>query len=350
MKKTYLITGGAGFIGSHLSERLIADGHRVIALDDLSTGRAENVTHLLRESRFELVRGNASEPGVIAPLVARCDAVFHLAAALGVKLVVNDPMRTIRTGICSTEAVLDAACRRGTPVLISSSSEVYGKSTRVPFTESDDVVMGPTQANRWCYAYTKGITEFLALACHRDRGLPVVVVRLFNTVGPRQVGQHGMVLPRFIDAALANRPLCVYGGGSQTRCFCHVRDTVQGLIKLMETPAAAGQVVNLGNDHEVSIRALAERVIALTGSSSTIEDVSFERAFGPSFEDMQRRVPSLAKLESLIGFRPRTDLDEIIRSMVHFARGTDTPELLEIAVRPDAAAWVDHRRAGTLTD
>src|SRR5579884_2922460 len=311
MAKRFLITGGAGFIGSHLGERLVADGHSVVALDDLSTGRMENLKNVLGDSRFQLVRDSVENETTVAALMAGCDAVFHLAAAVGVQLVLDQPVRTIRTTIHGTEVVLEAANRFLRPVLITSSSEVYGKGARVPFAEEDDVVMGPTNTTRYCYAYCKGIDEFLGLAYFKQFQLPVTIVRLFNTVGPRQVGRYGMVLPRFVSAALKNEPLLVTGDGSQTRCFCDVMDVVDALVKLMEAPAAVGQVYNLGGDEEVSIDELARRVIALAASSSDIRHVSYEQVYGHRFQDMLRRVPKLDKIRAVIGFAPRQKLDEI---------------------------------------
>jgi UDP-glucose 4-epimerase len=256
--------------------------------------------------------------------MASCDAVYHLAAAVGVQLIVDQPVRTIRSIIHGTEVVLEAAQRFGRPVLITSSSEVYGKGTRVPFSEDDDVVVGPTRSSRWCYAYSKGIDEFLGLAYHRQEGLPVVIVRLFNTVGPRQVGMYGMVLPRFVSAALKNAPLQVYGDGRQTRCFCHVSDVVDACAGLMGKPQAIGQVFNLGNDEEISIADLARRVIAICKSSSPIENISYERVFGQGFDDMQKRVPKLDKIRSVIDFRPRFNLGQIIESVRESMIGSKT--------------------------
>ena len=318
--KRYLLTGGAGFIGSHLGERLLADGHEVVVLDDLSTGRGQNVAHLRANSRFQLVRDSVENEATVNLLMARCDAVFHLAAAVGVQLIVDEPVRTIRTTIHGTEVVLEAANRYGRPVLITSSSEVYGKGTRVPFSEDDDVVMGATRFSRWCYAYSKGIDEFLGLAYHRQFDLPVTIVRLFNTVGPRQVGMYGMVLPRFVAAALRGEPLDVYGTGEQTRCFCHVSDVVDVLVRLIRTPGAVGQVFNLGSDEEVSIEQLARRVIELAGSQSTIRHIPYEQAYGRAFDDLPRRVPKLDKIRGLVGFAPRHNLDQIIRSVIDEAR------------------------------
>jgi UDP-glucose 4-epimerase len=319
-----LITGGAGFIGSHLAERLLGEGRRVTLLDDLSTGRAENVAHLRPSPDLTFVRDSVENDATVNMLMAQCDAVFHLAAAVGVQLIVDQPVRTIQTTIHGTEVVLEAANRFGRPVLITSSSEVYGKGTRVPFSEDDDVLVGPTRHTRWCYSYSKAIDEFLGLAYHKQFGLPVVTVRLFNTVGPRQVGMYGMVLPRFVSAALAQMPLQVYGDGTQTRCFCHVSDVVDALVKLMATPSAVGNVFNLGSDEEVSINQLAKRVIELTNSKSAIEHISYQQAYGQPFDDMARRVPNLAKIQNAIGFSPRLKLDQIIRSVIEDQRKSGT--------------------------
>jgi UDP-glucose 4-epimerase len=316
MGKQFLITGGAGFIGSHLAERLIADGHSVTVLDDLSTGRMENLTKVQESLNFQLVRDSVENSLTVNRLIAACDAVFHLAAAVGVQLVLDEPVRTIRTTIHGTEVVLEAANRYDRPVLITSSSEVYGKGARVPFAEDDDVVMGPTSTTRYCYAYCKGIDEFMGLSYFKQYKLPVTIVRLFNTVGPRQVGRYGMVLPRFVSAALKNEPLKVTGDGSQTRCFCHVSDVVEALVKLMDTPTTAGRVFNLGGDEEISINDLARRVIDVAGSKSPIEHITYKEAYGHNFEDMARRVPQLERVQREIGFAPRHKLDEIIRSVI----------------------------------
>ena len=313
--KHYLITGGAGFIGSHLAQRLLADGHIVSALDDFSTGRRENIEHLLSSNRFHLVRDSVENAATVGILTAECDVVWHLAAAVGVQLIIDEPVRTIRSIIHGTEVVLEAACRHGRPVLITSSSEVYGKGARVPFSEDDDVVVGATCFSRWCYSYAKGVDEFLGLAYHHQFGLPVTIVRLFNTVGPRQVGMYGMVLPRFVEAALAGRSLDVYGDGKQTRCFCHVLDVVDAMVDLMGSGKSAGQVFNLGSDQEISIEDLARRVIAVTGSSSTIRHVPYQQAYGQNFDDLPRRVPKLDKLHAAIEFRPKYDLEQMIRSV-----------------------------------
>jgi UDP-glucose 4-epimerase len=311
-----LITGGAGFIGSHLAERLAADGHAVTVLDDFSTGRIENLAALTGKPGFQVVRDSVENAHTVNTLMAGCDAVYHLASAVGVQLVLDEPVRTIRTTIHGTEVVLEAANRFRRPVLITSSSEVYGKGARVPFREDDDVVMGPTLTSRYCYAYCKGIDEFLGLAYHKQFGLPVTIVRLFNTVGPRQVGRYGMVLPRFVQAALANEPLKVFGDGTQTRCFSHVADVVGAVVKLTADPATAGRVFNLGGEVEVSINDLARRVIALAGSTSTVEHLTYREAYGQQFEDMLRRVPDLSRIRQAIGFVPAFSLDQIIQSVI----------------------------------
>jgi len=326
MSKRFLITGGAGFIGSHLSERLLKDGHRVTVLDDLSTGRMENLSAALASPNFQLVRDTVENELTVNTLMAQCDAVFHLAAAVGVQLVLDQPVRTIRTTIHGTEVVLDAANRFVRPVLITSSSEVYGKGAKVPFGEDDDVVMGPTRTTRYCYAYCKGIDEFLGLSYFKQYKLPVTIVRLFNTVGPRQVGRYGMVLPRFVSAALNNQPLQVSGDGAQTRSFCHVGDVVDALVKLAGTPAAVGQIFNLGGSEEISINDLAKKVIALASSRSPVEHVSYEQAYGHKFEDMPRRVPNLDRVRQAIGFAPRHDLDEIIRSVIADRRQSNSAD------------------------
>jgi UDP-glucose 4-epimerase len=321
VQKHYLVTGGAGFIGSHLAERLLDGGERVTIIDDMSTGQEANLAHLRRRAGLLVVRDSVENEATVNMLMSGCDAVFHLAAAVGVQLVANEPIRTIRTTVHGTEVVLDAANRFGRPTLITSSSEVYGKGMRVPFGEEDDVVMAATSFSRWCYAYSKGIDEFLGLAYYKQYGLPVVLVRLFNTVGPRQVGMYGMVLPRFVSAALTNQPLTVYGDGTQTRCFCHVADVVEALIALMGNLKNAGQVYNLGGDEEISMNQLAQRVIELTGSSSKIVHISYEEAYGQKFDDMMRRVPKLEKIRGAIGFNRKFDTEQIIRSVIEDQRG-----------------------------
>jgi UDP-glucose 4-epimerase len=322
MPRRFLVTGGAGFIGSHLCELLVAQGNAVSILDDFSTGREENIAGLRAKPNVQIVRESVENENVVNALMANCDAVFHLAAAVGVQLIVDQPVRTIHSIIHGTEIVLESAKRFGRAVLITSSSEVYGKGAKVPFGEEDDVVLGPTKASRWCYAYAKGIDEFLGLAYRKQFGLPVTIVRLFNTVGPRQVGMYGMVLPRFVEAAIQNKPLHVYGDGRQTRCFCHVADVVDALAKLMNRPSAVGRVFNLGSDTEISINDLAEKVIQLCNSKSWIEHITLEQAYGQRFDDLPRRVPNLDQIRSVFDFQAKHSLDQIIRSVKEdLARG-----------------------------
>ena len=316
MQKHFLITGGAGFIGSHLAERLLADGHLVSIVDDLSTGSEANIAHLRRHANLSVVRDSVENETTLNIMVSKCDVVYHLASAVGVQLVADDPIRTIRTTVRGTEVVLEAANRFGKPILITSSSEVYGKGMRVPFGEEDDVVMAATSFSRWCYAYSKGVDEFLGLAYHKQYKLPVVLVRLFNTVGPRQIGMYGMVLPRFASAALKNEPITVYGDGTQSRCFCHVSDTVGALVALMEKTDTAGRVFNVGGDEEISMNQLAQRVIELSGSSSKIVHIPYEQAYGHKFDDMMRRVPKLDRIRAAIGFSRKYNTDQIIQSVL----------------------------------
>jgi UDP-glucose 4-epimerase len=320
MQKHFLITGGAGFIGSHLAERLLADGHLVSIVDDLSTGSEANIAHLRRHANLNVVRDSVENETTLNIMVSKCDVVYHLASAVGVQLVADDPIRTIRTTVRGTEVVLEAANRFAKPILITSSSEVYGKGMRVPFGEEDDVVMAATSFSRWCYAYSKGVDEFLGLAFHKQYKLPVVLVRLFNTVGPRQIGMYGMVLPRFATAALKNEPITVYGDGTQSRCFCHVSDTVGALVALMEKTDTAGRVFNVGGDEEISMNQLAQRVIELSGSSSKIVHIPYEQAYGHKFDDMMRRVPKLDRIRAAIGFSRKYNTDQIIQSVLEDQR------------------------------
>jgi len=316
----YLITGGAGFIGSHLCEVLLARGHRVVAIDDLSTGRVENVQHLLPLPHFQFVRETIRNSQVLDRLTSEADVVVHLAAAVGVQLIVDDPVRTIRTNVMGTEAVLEAANRYSCKVLLASTSEVYGKGVRVPFREDDDRLMGATTRSRWSYAESKAIDEFLGLAYHRQFGLPLVVMRFFNTVGPRQTGRYGMVVPRFVRHALAGEPLEVYGDGTQSRCFADVDDVTRAVASLAEHPQAVGQVFNVGATEEITIHDLAKRVIHLTGSQSVIRLVPYDEAYAPGFEDMMRRVPSIDKLAALTGYRPVHSLDDTLRRVIEHER------------------------------
>ncbi|MFM1769292.1 MAG: hypothetical protein RJA22_1821 [Verrucomicrobiota bacterium] len=313
-----LVTGGAGFIGSHLVERLLADGESVVVLDDVSTGSWDNLRAVAGHPRLRCLESRVSNCGELPGLVASAKAVHHLAAAVGVELVVQSALRAMETNLRETEVLLEAASRSSTPVLLASTSEVYGRSAKEAFAEDDDLIIGPPTVGRWSYACSKLVDEFLALAHARERGLPVVVARLFNTVGPRQTGRHGMVLPRFIAAARAGEPLRVYGDGEQTRCFCWVGDTVEALVRLQRCPAARGEVFNVGCDEEISIAALAGRVIDVLGSASGVERVPYATAYAAGFEDMPRRRPRLEKLERVTGFRPRTPLSAIIeRTAAH---------------------------------
>jgi len=315
-----LITGGAGFIGSHLCEYLLHQGDHVFVLDDLSTGAIENIVHLKGNSCFHYTIDSIMNIPLAAELVDRCDIVYHLAAAVGVRLIVESPVRTIETNIRGTEIILDLANKKKKKVIITSTSEVYGKASKVPFSETADLVLGSTDKGRWSYACSKAIDEFLALAYWREKKLPVVVVRLFNTVGPRQTGQYGMVLPNFVRQALSEEPLTVFGDGQQARCFCHVSDVVRALAALGQEPGAIGQVFNIGSDEEVTILGLAERVRAACGSSSEIRFIPYWDAYGSGFEDMQRRVPDISKIGQLIGYRPTLNLDQIIASVIDYQK------------------------------
>lgn len=311
----YLITGGAGFIGSHLAEALLRRGVEVSVIDDLSTGSIRNIEHLKADRRFHYVLDTVMNRSVLAELVDRADVIVHLAAAVGVRLIVESPVRTIETNIKGTELVLEFASKKKKKVIIASTSEVYGKAVKVPFCENDDLVLGATGKGRWSYACSKMIDEFLALAYWREKRVPTVVVRLFNTVGPRQTGQYGMVVPRFISQARCGEPITVYGDGTQRRCFTWVGDVVQALIALSEHPGAVGEVFNLGGTEEVTILELAERAKGLTGSASPITFVPYEQAYAEGFEDMPRRVPSIDKAHRLIGYRPTLGLDGILKSV-----------------------------------
>ncbi len=314
----YLITGGAGFIGSHLAERLLERGDQVLLMDNLSTGSMENIRHLKKYDRMHYFLEPLENRQLLAELVDEADVIFHLAAAVGVKLIVESPVRTIETNVNGTQMVLEAACRKRKLVFSASTSEVYGKNTSVPFHEDADLVLGPTTKGRWSYAASKALDEFLALSYWKEKRLPVVIARLFNTVGPRQTGRYGMVLPNFVRQALDAAPITVYGTGQQSRCFCDVNDAVEAILRLVATDRTVGEVVNVGNDFEVTIEALASLVKERTGSSSPIEYVPYDQAYEPGFEDMFRRVPCLRKLETLTGFRPRTTLLEIVDRVISY--------------------------------
>ncbi len=318
-----LITGGAGFIGSHLAEALLGAGHEVYVIDDLSTGSIDNIQHLKDRPEFHYTIDTIENEPLLAELVDRSEVVFHLAAAVGVRLIVEEPVRTIETNVHGTEIVLKLANKKKKIVVVASTSEVYGKSTAVPFREDGDLTLGPTIKHRWAYACSKAIDEFLALAYWKERQLPVVVVRLFNTVGPRQTGRYGMVVPTFVRQALAGQPITVYGDGTQTRSFTYVGDVVGALVALVAEPRAIGQVFNVGNDREISIGALAETIRRMTHSSSPIVRIPYDEAYEAGFEDMARRVPDITKVRALIGYEPRVQLEQIIGEVVEYFRSRD---------------------------
>ncbi len=315
-----LITGGAGFIGSHLAERLLEEGHEVMVLDNLSTGSIENITHLKGRSGFSYTIDSVTNESLLAELIDRSDVVFHLAAAVGVKLIVEQPVHTIETNVHGTEVVLKHANKKKKLVFIASTSEVYGKSTDVPFREAADLVLGPSAKHRWAYACSKLIDEFLALAYWKEKKLPVVIVRLFNTVGPRQTGQYGMVMPTFVRQALAGQPITVFGDGTQSRSFTYVGDVIDALIRLMADKRAIGEVFNIGNMGEVTIADLAARVKAMTGSCSSIQYIPYDQAYEEGFEDMPRRVPDISKIREFVGYEPKVKLDDIIRTVIEHMR------------------------------
>ena len=321
-----LITGGAGFIGSHLADAYLERGDQVFIIDDLSTGSFENIRHLKDHPRFHYTIESVHNHPVTAELVDQSDAIFHLAAAVGVKLIVESPVRTIETNVRGTECVLSIANKKKKKVLVASTSEVYGLSTQVPFSEDGNLVMGATTKGRWSYACSKAIDEFLALAYWREKKLPTIVVRLFNTVGPRQTGQYGMVIPTFVKQALANRPITVYGDGQQSRCFCYVGDVVGALMKLMDDERSVGQVFNIGSNREISIVDLAKKVKELTNSESEIVFVPYDEAYEEGFEDMPRRVPDISKVKKQIGFSPSVDLEGVLRRVIEFHSGRQAQE------------------------
>ena len=323
---TSLVTGGAGFIGSHLSEHLLARGERVIILDDFSTGRLDNLQPVLGNPALDVITGSVLQEDLVAQAVARADRVFHLAAAVGVHLIVTEPARVIETNIMGTDFVLRACVKAGTPVFLASTSEVYGKSRAIPFREDADLVLGPTSKSRWSYACSKAIDEFMALAYAQAHGLPVVIARYFNTAGPRQTGRYGMVIPRFVKQALAGEPITVYGSGNQVRSFCHVHDVVPATVRLLETEQARGQVVNLGSSDATTVGDLALLVKTLAGSASPIVHVPFEQAYAQGFEDIEVRQPDISRAASLIGFSPRFSLSGIVQSVIDWERSRPAPE------------------------
>ena len=320
MQDNYLITGGAGFIGSHLSEKLLERDARVTVIDDLSTGSWENIAALESHPNFRVIIASVDDERLMHEEISKHRFVYHLASAVGVKLVIEKPVETVQRIVRGTDIVMTACSKYRRPVLLTSTSEVYGKSEKIPFCEDDDIVMGATSKRRWAYACAKSLDEFLVLAHFYQTSLPVYIVRLFNTVGPRQASRYGMVLPRFVDAALENRPVHVYGTGEQTRCFCSVFDVVRGLIAISGCRDAVGKVVNLGSNEEVSMTELASRVIALSGSKSTIEYVPYEKAYGPGFDDMLRRVPNIDRAKELLDWQPEYKLDDIIRQVIEAKR------------------------------
>ncbi|MGB1249487.1 MAG: NAD-dependent epimerase/dehydratase family protein [Candidatus Promineifilaceae bacterium] len=319
--KTFLITGGAGFIGSHLTDNLLSAGHRVLAIDDLSTGSMQNVSHHLQNPNYHFARASILDELVLDRLASEADVIVHLAAAVGVQLIVERPVHTIETNVAGTEMVLKAALRYGCRTLIASTSEVYGKGVRVPFSEEDDVLLGTTSKSRWAYAASKMVDEFLGLAYHQEYGLDVIVVRFFNTVGPRQTGRYGMVIPRFTQQALKGEPLTVYGTGDQSRCFCNVTDVVDALVRLLGHPSASGFVYNIGSTEEVSIRELAQQIRELTNSQSEIVTIPYSEAYKSGFEDMQRRKPDTSRILELTGWQPTLNLNETLLQVLAYEQG-----------------------------
>ncbi len=315
-----LITGGAGFIGSHLCERLLKDGYQVNVIDDLSTGNIENLKNCMESKKFNFYNDSVINEKTMYALIDKCDIIYHLAAAVGVKLIVEQPVRTIETNIKGTEMVLDIAKKFQKKVLIASTSEIYGKSEKVPFREDDDSVLGSTTFSRWSYACSKAIDEFLGLAYHRQFGLPVLITRFFNTVGERQTGQYGMVIPRFVTAALMGEPLNIYGDGKQSRCFAYVHDVIDGVIALVNESSSFGNVYNIGTKEEISIKDLAIKIKKMTGSSSDIKYIPYEKAYGQVFDDLKRRVPCLDRIEDQVGYKQKTSLDETLEKIIKYFR------------------------------
>lgn len=318
-----LVTGGAGFIGSYLATELLNRGDEVYIIDDLSTGSVHNVEHLESNKKFHYTFDTIMNFPVLSELVEQCEVIFHLAAAVGVKLIVDSPIKTLDTNIRGTEMVLEAASKKNKMVILASTSEVYGKNDNIPFKEDDDIVLGTTLKSRWSYACSKAVDEFMALAYYREKGLPVIIVRLFNTIGPRQTGKYGMVVPRFVKQALTGKPLTVYGNGTQTRSFTYVGDVVRALIDLSRTEKAVGEIFNVGSPGEISIINLAKKIIELTGSKSKIEFIPYEKAYAAGFEDITRRVPDISKIKRLIGFIPKIKLDDALKLIIDYFKDKD---------------------------
>lgn len=323
MNNTAVVTGGAGFIGSHLCELLLSKGHNVLVVDDLSTGRLLNIEHLFSNIKFKFIQGSVCDEALMRQVIEHCDCIYHLAAAVGVNLIVEKPVHTIETNIHGTEVVLSTANQFGKKVLIASTSEVYGKNEQVPFKEDDDTVLGSTKFSRWSYACSKAIDEFLALAYHRQFDLNVVIVRLFNTIGPRQTGRYGMVVPRFVEWALRNEPLMVYGSGKQSRSFTYVSDAIKAMTELMASKKANGEVFNVGSGEEITIEALADTIIKKTDSTSVIKYIPYSQAYGQGFDDMQRRLPCLKKVKAVIGYQPKVNLDQMLEHIIADKRAKD---------------------------
>jgi UDP-glucose 4-epimerase len=320
-----LVTGGAGFIGSHLAERLVKDGEEVIVIDNLSTGNLRNIAALQDNAKFEFVKGDIRDTDLVESLVRRCDTVFHLAAAVGVQLIADDPVRTIETNIAGTQVVLEAANKFKCKILLASSSEIYGKNEAVPFREEDNIVLGSTSMPRWAYACSKAVDEFLGFAFHQQYGLGVVAARFFNTIGPRQTGRYGMVVPRFVESALKNQPIQIYGTGQQTRCFCYVEDVADAIVRLINCDKAMGKAFNIGSDEEITIEALADKIIAITGSKSRKEFIPYEVAYGRPIEDMMRRVPCLQHIKVIINWQQKKSLDQALHLIVDNSRVGGSP-------------------------
>jgi len=315
-----LITGGAGFIGSHLSEKLLENGDNVCIIDDFSTGNYRNIRHLVENEKFSFVHGSILDKYATERLVAKSNVIYHLAAAVGVKYIIENPLRSIQSNIHGTETILELASKWRQKVMIASTSEVYGKNGQIPYKENGDFLMGATTTSRWSYACTKALDEFMALAYFAEQDVPVVIVRFFNTCGPRQTGEYGMVIPRFVRNALLGEPLIVHGDGTQSRCFTYVGDAIKAIIALMDTKDAVGQIFNVGSTQEIQIRELAEKIIKMAGSSSTIEYIPYEHAYGQGFEDMKRRVPDISKIKNYIGWEPEVDLDELLSIIIEYEK------------------------------